>query len=224
MNVRGEEMKKKYILITLLVLFVVSGGAIGYYFYYQSTHFLKTEDARIAGDQYKVMPQISAEITNIDVKEGDTLVKNEAIAEQDTTNIEPGLISKSIIRAPIDGTVVKLLSKEHEIAAAGQPVALMVNMDELYVSANIEETDIKKVKIGQDVDVSIDLLDGETIPGKVSDIGKATNSALSLVPAVNTSGNFNKVTQRIPIEIAIAKPKDMELIPGSNVVVNIHIK
>lgn len=224
MNVRGEDMKKKYVLIILLVLFVISGGGIGYYFYYQSTHFLKTEDARIAGDQYKVMPQISAEITNIDVKEGDTLLKNEAIAEQDTTNLDPGLIRKSIIRAPIDGTVIKLLSKEHEIAAAGQPVALMVDMNKLYVSANIEETDIKKVKIGQDVDVSIDILEGQTIPGKVRDIGKATNSALSLVPAVNTSGNFNKVTQRIPIEIAIVKPESIDLIPGSNVEVNIHIK
>lgn len=217
-------MKKKAILIVLLILFVISGGGIGYYFYYQGTHNLKTEDARIAGDEYKVMPQISSEIMNIDIKEGDTLVKNEAIAEQDTTNLDPGLISKSIIRAPINGTVIKLLSKEHEIAAAGQAIALMVDMDELYVSANIEETDIKKVKVGQDVDVSIDSLDGETIPGKVRNIGKATNSALSLVSAVNTSGNFNKVVQRIPVEIAIVKPKDMNLIPGSNVVVNIHIK
>lgn len=170
------------------------------------------------------MPQISAEITNIDVKEGDILVKSEAIAEQDTTNLDPGMIRKSIIRAPINGTVIKLLSKEHEIAAAGQPVAIMMDMNQLYVSANIEETNINKVKVGQDVDVSIDSLNGETIPGKVRDIGKATNSTLSLVPAVNTSGNFNKVTQKIPIEIAILKPEDLELIPGSNVEVTIHIK
>ncbi|BDH62898.1 secretion protein HlyD [Lysinibacillus sp. PLM2] len=217
-------MKKKDILTLLLVLFVFSGGGIGFYFYYQGTHYLKTEDARIAGDQYKVMPQISAEITNIDVKEGDILVKSEAIAEQDTTNLDPGMIRKSIIRAPINGTVIKLLSKEHEIAAAGQPVAIMMDMNQLYVSANIEETNINKVKVGQDVDVSIDSLNGETIPGKVRDIGKATNSTLSLVPAVNTSGNFNKVTQKIPIEIAILKPEDLELIPGSNVEVTIHIK
>ncbi len=219
MFVRGEEMKKKSILIILLALFIISGGGIGFYFYYQGTHFLKTEDARITGNQYKVMPQISAEITNIDIKEGDTLFKNEAIAEQDTTNLDPGLIRKSIIRAPIDGTVIKLLSREHEIAAAGQTVALMVDMDDLYVSANIEETEIGKVKVGQDVEVSIDSLEGKTIPGKVRKIRQATNSALSLVAAVNTSGNFNKVTQRVPIEIAIAKPKDMNLIPGSNVIV-----
>jgi len=217
-------MKRKLILLILLALFLVSGGGLGYYYFYQGTHFVKTEDARISGDQYKVMPQISAEITRFDVEEGETLAQNEAIAEQDVSNIDPSMINKSVIRAPINGTVIKLLVKEHEIAAAGQAVALMLNMDELYVSANIEETDITKIKVGQLVDVSIDTLDGIVIPGKVRKIGEASNSIFTLVPAVNTSGNFNKVTQRIPIEIAIAKPDGTKLIPGTNVEVSIHIK
>lgn len=217
-------MKKKGILIVLLVLLVVSGSGLGYFYYYQGTHFVKTEDARISGDQYKVMPQISAELTSIDVDEGDVLQKNEVIAEQDLTNLDPSMISKSIVRAPIDGTVIKILAKENEIVAAGQPVALMMDMDKLYVSANIEETDIQHIQVGQVVEVTIDALDGAEIPGKVRKIGEASNSAFSLIPAVNTSGNYNKVTQRIPIEIAIAAPKGMELIPGTNVEVKIHIK
>lgn len=216
-------MKRKVILTILLALFVISGGGLGFYYYYQGTHFIKTEDARISGDQYKVMAQISAELSQFDIEEGDTLGKDEAIAEQDITNLDASMINKSIVRAPIDGTVIKLLSKEHEIVAAGTPVALMLNMDELYVTANIEENDIGHIQVGQFVDVSIDTLDGTAIPGKVRKIGNASNSTFSLVPAVNTSGNFNKVTQRIPIEIAIAKPKDMQLIPGTNVEVKIHI-
>ncbi|MFJ5624893.1 HlyD family efflux transporter periplasmic adaptor subunit [Peribacillus loiseleuriae] len=217
-------MKRKIVLIVLLVLLVLSGGGLGYFYYYQGTHFIKTEDARINGEQYKVMPQISAKITDITVEEGDILEQDEVIAEQDVTTNDPTMLSKSLVRAPISGTLIKLLVKENEIVTAGQPVALMINQDELYVSANIEETNIKKIQVGQIVDVSIDALDGSTISGKVRKIGEATNSTFSLVPAVNTSGNFNKVTQRIPIEIAIAKPESMKLIPGTNVVVKIHIK
>lgn len=217
-------MNRRIVLMTLLVLFVISGGGLGYFYYYQGTHFIKTEDARISGDQYKVMPQISGEITRFDVEEGDLLGKDEAVAEQDVTNVDPSMISRSVVRAPIDGTVIKLLSKEQEVVSAGQPVALMMNMDELYVTANIEETEIRKVQVGQNVDITIDALGDAPIVGKVRKIGAASNSTFSLIPAVNTSGNFNKVTQRIPIEIAIAKPEKMELLPGTNVVIKIHIK
>ncbi|MBM7607147.1 multidrug resistance efflux pump [Lysinibacillus composti] len=217
-------MKKKIILVVLLVLFVVSGGTIGYYYYYQGTHYVKTEDARLAGEQYKVMAQISSKVTSFTVEEGEILAKNEAIAEQDVANIDASMISKSVIRAPIDGTVIKLLNNENDFVAAGTPVALMMNMDELYVTANIEETDIQKIKVGQEVDITVDALDGAPLVGKVRKIGEGSNSVFSLVPAINTSGNFSKVTQLIPIEIAIAKPADMKLIPGTNVVIKIHIK
>ena len=80
-------MKRKKVLIILLVLLVISGAAIGFYYWYQGTHYLKSEDARIQGDQYKVMPQIAGEITRIDVHEGDTVQKDAVIAEQDISNI-----------------------------------------------------------------------------------------------------------------------------------------
>ncbi|MDQ0246653.1 multidrug resistance efflux pump [Bacillus fengqiuensis] len=216
-------MKRKLVLTILLAVMISSGGGIGYYYWYQGAHYVKTEDARIQGDQYRVMPQISGEITHIDIQEGDTLQKNEAIAEQDVSNMDPSMIDKSIIRAPISGNVIKVFSKEHETAAPGQAVALMVNMGEVYVSANIEETEITKIKEGQVVEISVDTLDGKVIAGKVRKIGQAANSVFSLIPATNTSGNFNKVKQRIPIEIAVNKPEDMELIPGTNVEIKIHI-
>lgn len=216
-------MNRKVVLITLLVLFVMSGGAIGYYYWYQGTHYLKTEDARIQGDQYKVMPQITGDITSMDVQEGDSVQKGAVIAQQDISNMDPSMIEKSIIRAPITGNVIKIFSKEYETAAPGSAVALMVNMDEVYVSANIEEGDIGKIKEGQIVEVSIDTNDGQVLLGKVRKIGQASNSVFSLIPATNTTGNFNKVKQRVPIEIAINKPTDMILIPGTNVEVKIHI-
>jgi len=215
-------VKKKIILMILLVLLVVSGGALGYYYWYQGSHFVKTEDARISADQYKVMPQLTARLDHIDVEEGDILQKNEPIAEQDVSGLEASDISKSVVRAPIDGTVLKVQSKEHEMGSPSAPIAIMADMKNLYVSANIEETDINRIELGARVDITLDAIEDESIQGKIRKIGQASNSVFSAIPATNTSGNFNKVTQRIPIEIALNVPDGLTMIPGTNVEIKIY--
>ncbi|AMA71517.1 MULTISPECIES: HlyD family efflux transporter periplasmic adaptor subunit [Aneurinibacillus] len=216
-------MKRKMLLWILLLAMLISGGGIGYYYWYQGTHYVKTEDARIQGDQYRIMPQIAGEIMRIHVEEGDVVQENDAIAEQDPANMDPSMVSRSVLRAPISGVVVKVFAKEHEMGAPGQPVAVMMDFKHLYVSANIEETDISKIHPGQKVDITLDAANGKTITGKVRKIGKASNSTFALIPATNASGNFNKVTQRIPVEISIDKPDAVELIPGTNVEIKVHI-
>lgn len=217
-------MERKKSLILILILIIGAGIGIGYYYWYQSAHYVKTEDARFAGALYKATPQITGEISNVFVEEGEVVQENQTLAEINTANLDASSINKAVVKAPVSGTVVKVFSKTEELASPAQPLALVMDLNDLYVSANIEETDIGKIKAGQEVTVSIDSLDGQKLKGKVSKIGKATNSTFSLLPATNTSGNFNKVTQRIPIEITIFKPKDLELIPGSNAVIKIKIK
>ncbi len=219
---RWSTLKRKIILSVLVVLLVVSGGTIGYYYWYQGAHYVKSDDARITADQYKVMPQITAEIDHIDVEEGDVLKRNEPIAEQNVSGLDPDAISKSVLRAPIDGTVIKVYSKEHEIAAPSAAVAIMADMKNLYVSTNIEETDINRIRPGELVDITLDADGDHVIQGKVRKVGQASNSVFAMIAATNTSGNFNKVTQRIPVEIALNVPEGMTLIPGTNVEVKIH--
>jgi len=215
-------VSRKIVLSILVVLLVISGGTLVYYYWYQGAHYVKSDDARITADQYKVMPQITAEIDHIDVEEGDVLTRNEPIAEQNVSGLESSAISKSVLRAPIDGTVIKVYSKEHEIASPSSAVAIMADMKNLYVSTNIEETDIDRIKPGELVDITLDAAGDQVIQGKVRKVGQASNSVFASIAATNTSGNFNKVTQRIPVEIALSVPKDMKLIPGSNVEVKIH--
>ncbi|WP_046212447.1 efflux RND transporter periplasmic adaptor subunit [Paenibacillus wulumuqiensis] len=215
-------MRKKITLWVLIVLLVVSGGALGYYYWYQGAYFVKSDDARITADQYKVMPQLTARLNHIDIEEGDTLQKNEPIAEQDVSGLESSSISKSVVRAPISGTVIKLYSKVNEIASPSSTIAIMADMNSLYVSTNIEETDISRIKLGALVDITLDAAGDQVIQGKVRKVGQASNSVFSVIPATNTSGNFNKVTQRIPVEIALNVPEGMKLIPGTNVEVKIH--
>lgn len=217
-------MSKKTILPILIVILILSGGSLGYYYWYQGTHFVTSDDARITVDQYKVMPQITGEITHIDVEEGDVLKQNEPVAEQDVANLDASSVSKSVMRAPIDGTVIKVYSKVHEIGSPSAAVAVMADLNSAYVTTNIEETDISRVKPGQLVDITLDAAGDRTIQGKVRKVGQASNSVFAAIAATNTSGNFNKVTQRIPVEIVLNSPEDLQLIPGTNVEVKIHTK
>ena len=78
----------------------------------------------------------------------------------------------------------------------------MVDPQKLYITANIEETEVKKLKSGQNVDIKIDEFDGLAFQGKVESIGKASNSAFSLFPS-SSSGTFTKVVQKVPVKIEL---------------------
>ncbi|QOS99047.1 HlyD family secretion protein [Brevibacterium sp. JNUCC-42] len=217
-------MKKKFILYTILLIMVVAGGGIGYYYWYQGTHYVSTEDARIAGDTYRVMPQISGKITSLDLSDGQNVIADQIVGQQDTTNIAGNMLDNATLRAPITGTVLKVTAKSGEVVASGQSVATIVDMNKLYVSANIEETDLGRIHVGQIVEFTLDSFKGQTFTGQVSELGTATASTFSLLPASSTSGNFTKVTQRIPIKISIGEKQNSRILPGMSAVIKIHLK
>lgn len=219
-------MKNKKILIIILALFVIAGGGIGGYFWYQGQNYVSTDDARINGDIYRVMPRIPGKLTSLEVEDGDFINQDSIIGKQETKSLSSSQLELATLRAPISGVVIKTLAKEGEVLAPGQPVAMVVDPSNLYVSANIEETDLKKVRIGETVDITVDAYPDLTLTGTVREIGDSTNSMLSALPAMNTSGNFTKVTQRLPIEIEIAgdEASSYNLSPGLNTTIRIHIK
>lgn len=217
--------KRKIALMIVFLFFLAAGSGVTWYYWYQTTHYVKTEDAKITGDIYRVMPQVSAKLEILDIKEGDQVMAGQIVGRQDATNLPPTMLDHVLLRAPVSGIVLKTLAKPGEVVAPGQPVALIADPHQFYVSANIEETKIKKVKVGQLVDFTVDAYPGMRFKGKVRKIGEATLSTFSLFPSTNTSGNFIKVTQRIPIEISFMEdPARYHFVPGMNVYVRIHIR
>lgn len=217
-------MNRKTVLTGILTLMVVSGAGIGGYYWYQGANYVQTEDARLAADVYRVMPRISGKITSLQMAEGDTVAADQIVGQQDVSNLPMSSLDNATLRAPITGTVIKTLAKEGEVVSPGQAVAMIVDKDQLYVSANIEETDINRIKVGQEVDFTVDTFPDHVFKGNVTEIGEATASTFSLLPAMNTSGNFTKVTQRIPIEISIADQQGLSLSPGMSAIIKIHVK
>ncbi len=217
-------MKRKIALYAILIVMVLSGTGIGFYYWYKAAHFVETEDARIAGDIYRVMPRISGKLNSLSIKAGDTVVADQVVGQQDVTNLPTSMLDQSVLRAPISGKVIQTTAKVGEVVSPGQTVAMIVDERALYVSANIEETDLEKVKVGQPVDFTIDTYPEYQFTGKVVEIGEATTSTFSLIPTVNTSGNFTKVTQRTQVKISIDDDHGLKLSPGLSAVVRIHIK
>jgi multidrug resistance efflux pump len=129
-----------------------------------------------------------------------------------------------IIRAPVPGIIALKSVEIGEIAAAGQPLFSIANLDDTWIESNIEETYIGKVKIGQPVDFTVDAYPGEKFSGEVIAVGPAAGSQLTLLPAENASGNFTKTTQRLPVKIKAFPHEEFSLKPGMSTIVTIYIK
>ena len=214
--------KRKKLIIIILTLMVVAFASIGSYYWYQNANYVSTDDAKVMGDIVSVGPQISGKLLEINIEEGDSVIKDQILGRQGVSNPQETNIDQSVFRAPISGIVIKKQGTVGEVISPGQTIAMIIDPNKLYITANIQETKLGKVKQGQKVDITIDQFANKTFSGTVKYVGQASNFTFSLLPT-STSGTFTKVIQKIPIKIEFDK-SDNTLLPGTNAVVNIHIK
>lgn len=125
------------------------------------------------------------------------------------------------IKAPTDGTVIRVAAQEGENVSSSQTILSLCNLDNNWITANIEENKIDRIKTGQPVDIKIDAYPGKVLKGRVEAVGNATQSTFSLLPTENTSGNYTKVMQRIAVKISVLS-QDAALKTGMSANVKIH--
>lgn len=104
------------------------------------------------------------------------------------------------IVAPANGIVTRKTLELNQNISAGQNLLTLVSLDDIWVTANFKETQLRHISAGQPVEVEVDAT-GKTYHGKVTQIGGATGSVLSLFPPENATGNYVKVVQRVPVRI-----------------------
>lgn len=136
--------KRKILIIGILLVIVVALGSIGFYYWYENAYYVSTEDARVNADFVSVTPQISGKLLELNVDEGDKVTKNEILARQEMNNLPDTSVEQSLVRAPIDGIIVKKQGTVGELLSTGQTLITLVDPTKLYISANIEETNLKK--------------------------------------------------------------------------------
>ena len=135
-------------------------------------------------------------------------------------------LSYCTIKAPSNGVVSKKNVQEGQVVAIGQPLMAIANNENAWIVANFKETQIEDMKVGQEVEVDVDAYGNKTFKGKVQSFSQATGAKFSLLPADNATGNFVKVTQRIPVKIVLEKQTGNEypLRAGMSVKVTVTTK
>ncbi|WP_261698167.1 HlyD family secretion protein [Staphylococcus equorum] len=213
-------MKKMVLINVITIVVLVIIGVVGFHFYNQATGFVSTDNAKVDGEQIKVSAPAAGEIKSFDVKNNEKLSKGDKVAEIATKG-EDGQSQKMDIKMPQDGTIVKTDGMEGSMAQAGSPIAYAYNLDDSYITANVDDKDIADVEEGKDVNITLDGEDAE-LKGKVEEVGKATASSFSMMPSTNSDGNYTKVSQVVPVKISLDSKPSNNVVPGMNAEVKIH--
>jgi multidrug resistance efflux pump len=121
----------------------------------------------------------------------------------------------------MDGTVIKIAVQPGENLTAGQAALTVSDLTRTWITANIEEKKISRVKDGQKAEVTIDAYPGKVFRGSVDTVGDASQSTFALIPTESSSGNFTKVTQRLQVKIEVEN-QGLLLKPGMSAIVKIH--
>jgi membrane fusion protein (multidrug efflux system) len=133
-------------------------------------------------------------------------------------------LSYTIIRAPYSGRLGRKNILEGQQIQPGQPLVSIINENRKWITANYKETQVEGMYIGQPVDIRVDAINGKVFKGRIEAIAGSTGSRFSLLPPDNSTGNFVKIIQRVPVKIVFEDKDTDQFIPGMNVTVAVKKK
>jgi membrane fusion protein, multidrug efflux system len=139
-------------------------------------------------------------------------------------------LGNTVITSPMSGVVAKRWALAGDVVQAGQPIFSINDLKNVWVTANFEETKLRSLHVGDSVEVSVDAYPDRALHGTVNQLGSATAGQFSLIPPNNASGNFTKVTQRVPVKIVLNRDElaagdpTHPLLPGMSVEVKVKVR
>ena len=175
--------------------------------HYASEQRLQQADAdykkAVAGEREA---QASAEAAGRELAVIDTQLR-QTEADRDAAKAAAALAELNLgyteIRAPVDGVVGNRSARAGAYAGVGQQLLAVVPAHGLWVDANFKENQIGRMRAGQDVTITADVLPGERFQGRVASLAPATGAEFSVIPPENATGNFTKIVQRVPVRIRL---------------------
>ncbi|MDR6626548.1 HlyD family secretion protein [Caulobacter segnis] len=143
-----------------------------------------------------------------------------AAVEQAKLNLE-----RTVIRAPAAGVVGARSVRPGQLVQPGVALMSVVPLGQAYVVANFKETQVSRIRVGQPVEIKADAFGKAKIVGKVDSFAPATGQEFALIPVENAVGNFTKITQRLPVKIAVERDQlGAALRPGLSVEVKVDVR
>jgi multidrug resistance efflux pump len=214
------------ILIPVLVVLALAAiiGGVAYYFY-NNYEYYSTDDAQVNSQIINVSAPANGLLTTLSVTQGAKVTQGQTIGTVSVAGTGANAQSTSVdITSPINGTVVQVSAVQGQGVAAGLTLVQVTDLSSVDVIAYVDEGTINNVSVGQQADVRVDAYSGTTYTGHVQQIVQATAGSFSLLPTEdNASGNFTKVSQRVPVIISLNGNGGNDLIPGLSASVTIHL-
>lgn len=200
---------------------------------YEQSLALKQEAEKqleiVSSQQEATASQHNAAVSATTVSE-----KQVAVAEANVSSSQAMLdavlldLDYTVLTAPVDGQLSNVDLQTGQFVQPGQALFYLVNTKDKWVVANFKETQLEKMRIGQNVSIKVDAFPEEKFKGVITAFSPATGARFSLLPPDNATGNFVKTIQRLPVKIDFTKNNDTEkldrLSSGMNVVVDVHLK
>jgi len=192
----------------------------------------QVDDSRSAYDgankQYSAnLEQINLANTQVAIAEAQ-LQKVKALIETRKAQLDQAQLKLSYCKivSPISGKIGRRGIEKGQFIQAGAPLFSVVNDEHYWIIANFKETQLEKMKEGQEVDIELDGYPDIDLTGKVTSFSQATGSKFALLPADNATGNFVKITQRVPVKIEITNAEKYKAIlrAGLSVKVEVSVK
>jgi multidrug resistance efflux pump len=207
-------------LIVILVVALIAAAGFATSYFLNARNYVTTDNAQIDGDKIAVNAPTSGTLLDWSATQGAALSKDQVVGriEMDGGFNKP----QKSIKAPGAGTVAVDNGIVGTYVTAGTQLAVAYNLDKIFVTARVDETDVKAVHPGQVVDISVDAYPNTPLTGRVREIQGGAAAVFSLFPQSNSGGNFQKITQVIPVKIGLDNVQNLDLVPGMNVTVHIH--
>ncbi|MBV9120338.1 MAG: HlyD family secretion protein [Chloroflexi bacterium] len=225
---------RRIIIGSVLAVVVVAVVILGYRYYDTNEHYVSTDNALVSGDLVQVAATNSGRVSGVQVDVGDVVKKDETVGSVEVSMPSSlGLSAGSSgpvqgtkitadLTAPVSGVVVAKPASVGDLVSPGQPVLQVVDLGKRWVTANTDEAQINRIDVGQSAEVHVDTL-AKSLKGTVMAITPASAATFSLLPQNNASGNYTKVTQRVPVKIAVDYAGNT-LFPGTSAEVSIKVK
>jgi len=217
---KGMSRKARIRLFVILGLAVLVGLAFLARYLIDTSNYTTTDNAQVDGNQISINAPTSGTLLDWRGQVGASLRENASVGriEMQGGYVQPQMV----IRAPGDGTVAVDNGVPGTFVTAGTQLAIAYDEQGVFVTARVDETSIDQVRVGATVKLDIDAFPDADLTGHVSEIQTGSAGVFSAFPQSNSSGNFQKVTQVIPVRITIDDTKGLALAPGMNVTAKIH--
>jgi multidrug resistance efflux pump len=221
-------------LSLVLLVLLAAGTFFGYRYYDSTTNYVSTENAHVMSQTVPVGSMNAGQVASLRVDVGSQVEKGQVLAQielptlvRTLQNGTPELVflgavdQRVDVVAPMNGLVVAVQSAVGQTVGQGQPLVSLMDPSRVWITANVDENRIAKIRVGQAVEARVAAA-GKTFGGRVRAITPATASSFLAIPAANATGDYTNPGQLVPIKIEVDHA-DTVLYTGATAQVKIRV-